>query len=364
MQVNQLGMVIDSTAGTPLTRYSGDPRQTDFLQYDITNLAHYAKKNANVLVVGVGGGRDILSALEFDQRHVTGVEINGDILDLTNKTYGDFTGHLDRNPKVTFVNDEARSWVTRTKNRFDMIQISLIDTWAATSSGAYALSENSLYTTQAFNTFFNRLKPGGIFSVSRWYSIAGSDKPLEIYRTTALAAQVLTDRGVKNPRDHILIYHGPKFGFGNSAATVLMSPQGFSKAELATIEAQAARLQFVPVLTPETRHRPALRRPRQAWRAREGGGRLHRGHPAPHRRPPVLLPDGRPEHVDQQGGAEEQPGHPASAGAGHARPDRAGHGRLLHRPSARARPKEPAGAASSDGALLPRTSPGSGSASC
>ena len=93
-------MSIDTAAGTVLTRSTGDPKETDFLRYDLTNLGHYAKPDADVLVVGVGGGRDILSALEFDQKSVTGVELNGDILRMTNGKYGDFTGHLDRNPKV------------------------------------------------------------------------------------------------------------------------------------------------------------------------------------------------------------------------------------------------------------------------
>jgi spermidine synthase len=138
--VRQAGLTIDNTAYTVLTGYSGQESETDFLRYDISNLAHSMHDDADVLVIGAGGGRDILSALEFDQRSVTGVEINGSILDAVNGEYGDFTGHLDRNPRVSFVNDEARSYLSRRDDRYDIIQISLIDTWAATSAGAYALS--------------------------------------------------------------------------------------------------------------------------------------------------------------------------------------------------------------------------------
>jgi hypothetical protein len=252
-RVHQLGMVIDSTAGTLLTGYDGDPAQTDFLRYDITNLAHHAKRDADVLVIGVGGGRDILSALEFDARSVTGVEINGNILEVTNGKYGDFTGHLDRNPRVKFVNDEARSYLARTDKKYDIIQISLIDTWAATSAGAYALSENSLYTTDAWKIFFDRLEPGGILSVSRWYRLSYQPRPLETYRTAALAAQTLKERGAANPRDHILIYHGPEYPVGLTTvntATVLVSPQPFPPATRSAIAREARRLEFVPVLTP------------------------------------------------------------------------------------------------------------------
>jgi SAM-dependent methyltransferase len=247
--VDQADMRIDSNANSILTRYTGDPRETDFLRYDISNLAHHLRHEGDVLVVGVGGGRDILSALEFGQKTVTGVEINGNILEITNGKYGDFTGHLDRDPRVTFVNDEARSYLARTKRRFDVIQISLIDTWAATSAGAYALSENSLYTTEAWDVFFGRLKPDGILSVTRWYEIPERTRPLEAYRAVALGAQALKNRGVGRPRDHLLVYHGPPNSFGASAATLLVSPQPFSEGDVETLRRVTERLEFTPVLT-------------------------------------------------------------------------------------------------------------------
>src|SRR4029450_6727232 len=93
---NMLGLVTDSTPGTGLYRYSGDPAESDRLRGAIQNLPHYIRHDADVYVVGVGGGVDVLSALEFDQHSVTGGEINGDIIDITNGVYGDFTGHLDQ----------------------------------------------------------------------------------------------------------------------------------------------------------------------------------------------------------------------------------------------------------------------------
>jgi MFS family permease len=248
----QMGMVIDSTAGTPLIR-RGDPVMAADLRSDITNLAHSIRHDGDVLVVGVGGGRDVLSALLFGQRSVTGVEINNNVLHATNGVFGDFTGHLDRDPKVKFVNDEARSYLTRTDRRYDLIQISLIDTWAATASGAFALSENGLYTTHAWNVFFDRLKPNGILSVSRWYRRVGAtNQPLEMYRAASLASQVLTERGVANPREHMAIYEGPKLAYGLSVATLLVSPDPFTPADFATLNATAGRLAFTPVLTTTT----------------------------------------------------------------------------------------------------------------
>jgi hypothetical protein len=249
-QVREMDLTIDSHAATVLTHFDGDLTTTDYLRCDVSNLAHYAKDDADVLVIGVGGGRDILSALEFEQRSVTGVEINSAIVDTVNDTYGDFTGHLDQIPNVDFVNAEARSYLARSDRKFDMIQISLIDTWAATSAGAFALSENGLYTTDAWDMFFDRLEPGGFLSVSRWYSLLGQE-PLETFRTVALASEVLTERGVENPRDHIAVFHGPTFGFlPSNVATVVVSPDPITGDALTTLEEEAERLDFEPILTP------------------------------------------------------------------------------------------------------------------
>ncbi|MCJ7612714.1 MAG: hypothetical protein MUP19_10675 [Candidatus Aminicenantes bacterium] len=82
----------------------------------MTNIAHYLRTEADVFVIGAGGGRDILTALVFGQKSVTGAEINNNILRTVNRNFGNFTGHLDRNPKVRFINDEARSVIARSRN--------------------------------------------------------------------------------------------------------------------------------------------------------------------------------------------------------------------------------------------------------
>lgn len=250
--VHSLSMRIDNTAGTWALGWSGDPDETDWLRYDVTNLAYYAMEGTDFdsAVIGVGGGRDVLSALEFGAGNVTGLEINDNMLELVNGPLGDFTGHLDQDPRIDLVNDEARSWLTRTDQRFDTIQISLIDTFAATSAGAFALSENSLYTTDAWHTYFDRLEPGGILSVSRWFRHE-TREPLETVRTVALAAQVLHERGADNPRDHILIYEGPPNNLGATTATVLVSPDPFDQAAIDKINAAVVDLEFAPVLMPD-----------------------------------------------------------------------------------------------------------------
>ena len=133
---------------------------------------------------------------------VTAVEINKDIIRTVTGRFGDFSGHLDRLPGVRFVNDEARSFVTRSPDRFGTIQISLIDTWAATAAGAFVLGENALYTVDAWTTFLQHLTDDGLLRVSRWYFF---ERPAELYRTTTIAVAALRELGVTEPRRHIAI---------------------------------------------------------------------------------------------------------------------------------------------------------------
>ncbi len=227
----------------------------DHLRYDVTALAHYLRSQTSVLVIGVGGGRDILTALVFGQRHVTGVEINPDILDVLTRKFADYSGQLQNNPAVTLVHDEARSYVARSPEQFGIIQASLIDTWAATSAGAYVLTENGLYTKEAWLTFLNHLTPDGILTMSRWYYEA---QPAETLRLTALATTSLIEMGVSDPRKHIIIIRKRDNSEAGqySVATILVSKRPFTDAEVDRISWISKAMEFVPVLTPTFAERP------------------------------------------------------------------------------------------------------------
>jgi hypothetical protein len=252
LTARELHLDIDSYAGTELTAFDGNTATVEHLKYDVTNVVHYLRPSSDVVVVGTGGGRDILSALVFNQRQVTGVEINPSILELVNGRFGDFTGHLDRNPRVRFVNDEARSYLARMQARVDIIQISLIDTWAATASGAFVLTENSLYTFEAWTRFLERLSPRGVLSVSRWYY---ADRPGEVYRTAVLAVAALQRLGIARPQDHFAIVRASPpatAGAPDGIGTILVSRDPLTSADLDTLEAVAARLKFEIVQSPRT----------------------------------------------------------------------------------------------------------------
>ncbi|MFZ0961272.1 MAG: hypothetical protein WAO35_10235 [Terriglobia bacterium] len=249
--VSALPLMIDASAETTLTSFTGDLTTVTYLKYDVKEIVHYVRRNSNVLIIGAGGGRDILAALAFDQKSIRAVEMNQDILATVNGRFGDYTGHLDRNPRVTFVNDEARSYLARSKERFDIIQASFIDTWAATAAGAFSLTENGLYTVEAWKLFLSRLTPGGVVSFSRWF-IEG--RPEEAYRLTSLAAATLVRLGISNPRQHIILVRNAweeiTSGFTIGATTVLISVAPFSETDIDKVEAVSRQMKFTIVLSP------------------------------------------------------------------------------------------------------------------
>lgn len=229
-----------------MNHFYGDLEKLKFLKYDVTAIPYYLVNNGEVLVIGVGTGRDILTGLVFDQKSITGVEFNEDILYVLNDLLGDFSGRLTQNQKVRFVNDEARSYLFSSEQNFDLIQISLIDTFAASLAGAYTLTENSLYTVEAFTVYLEHLKDNGFLSVSYWYH---KNKPENILKLTGLATRALQKLGIDNTRDHIVIVH--KEG-ESGVATLLVKKTEFSTNELLEIDKISKEMGFKVILSSQT----------------------------------------------------------------------------------------------------------------
>ncbi len=243
----QLFINIDAGGGTGMTRYDGNPEQIDFLKHDLVHIVHYLRPDARVLIIGAGGGRDVLAALAFDQKSVVAVELNPLILQLVNVGFGDFTGHLDRNPRVKFVNDEARSYIARQKESYDVIQASFIDTWAATAAGAWVLAENSLYTVDAWKIFLSHLSEKGILTYSRWYY---RDRPAEIYRIVSLASEALRQCGAEDPRRHLALVRLMESNGPTGLGTILVSKAPFSEHDLDLLEETARKLRYEIAFSP------------------------------------------------------------------------------------------------------------------
>jgi hypothetical protein len=208
---------IDGDAGTVITHWDGNPASLDWVQYDVTSLPYRLRKGS-VAIIGVGGGRDVLTAIWAGNPRITGIEINSALVGILERRYRDVTKIADH-PGVTLVHDEARSFLTRTPARFDILQMSLIDTWAATGAGAFTLSENALYTREGWRVFLHALAPAGVFSVSRWYDPAAVS---ETTRLLSLGVGSLLDSGVSTPREHLVLVTRER------VATLMLSPAPFT----------------------------------------------------------------------------------------------------------------------------------------
>ncbi|HEY3251321.1 MAG TPA: hypothetical protein VGK25_09410 [Ignavibacteria bacterium] len=250
LKIRQLMLNIDAHSTTVLSHFDGDTSQLFHLKYDVANLVHYLRRNSDVLIIGSGGGRDVLSSLYFGQKSVLGIEINKDMISALNNEFGGFTGHLDKYPNVTFVGDEARSYIQRLDRKFDIIQVSVIDNWSASSSGAFVLTENALYTIETWRLLLSRLNDNGILTVTRFYRA----KPAELYRLISMSSQALEEAGIKDIRNHLMLIkcqQEERKKDGSGTGTILLSKKPFDKNEIKTIDNLCLVFEFEKVLAPD-----------------------------------------------------------------------------------------------------------------
>jgi spermidine synthase len=243
-----LALDIDSLAGTPLVKFTGDLEAPtlEHLTADVTALAYVLRPGRKSLVIGPGGGRDVLTALKFGSRDVTAVELNPLMAEVVNVHFGDFTGRLYERPEVKFTIDDGRHFVRSTGERFGLIQLALVDTWASTAAGAFALSENTLYTREAFEDYLSRLEPGGVVTVTRWLDVP----PRETLRVVTLVRAALNRLGVADISRHVLVVGTPPLRRGHRFASVVFSLQAFSEADVEAAQAFADRWGFETLYSP------------------------------------------------------------------------------------------------------------------
>jgi spermidine synthase len=219
---------IDGAAWTPMLQFDGDLQKYDFLRETVMYTAHHLRPNANVLIIGTGGGRDLLAAKVFAQPSVLGIEINPLMTHIVQNVFGDYSGRPYTLPGVEVITDEARSRLSTMPQRFDIIQLSLIDTFSLNAAGGFVFSENYLYTQQAFQEYFRHLTDDGILTISRYFMAA---YPLEILRVAAMVRAAWAAEGVEHPGAHVVV-----LAQGNTA-TVLAKRSAWTADELTRLAA-------------------------------------------------------------------------------------------------------------------------------
>jgi hypothetical protein len=279
-------MDIDSAASTPILHVEPDLANVQYLRYELTAFAYHLKEQRleaggsrlggepapktgasksegsasqpaahspqplasslqppssqppgfTALVIGPGGGRDLVSALVFGARQVDGVEINPIIADdVMRNRFREYSGGIYTHPRVRIAIDDGRSFVRRTPDHYDVIQASLVDTWAATAAGAYTLTENTLYTVEAFNDYLDHLTDDGVLTITRWV--------LDGLRLISLAQAACESRGWDAASRLAIVQH-------DRVATFLLKKTPFTAGEVALLKTEADRLGFLVLYAP------------------------------------------------------------------------------------------------------------------
>jgi len=245
----QKTLLIDMGAMTPLTRFNGDLGKLDHLAHDLSAFAYHLRPDGggDVCVLGAGGGRDVLTALAAKARHVTGVEINPLIVDdVVRGEFREFAGGLYHRPDVTAVVGDGRAFIRSSEKKFDVIQISIIDTSAATAAGAYSLTESGLYTAEAFDDYLAHLKPEGLLTVSA-VSAPIVDSGARLSTMAWVALRKLGSDPARSVAVTSTSWLGRKH---HTMRNLVVKKEPFSAEEIALLETTAEGLDFEATFVP------------------------------------------------------------------------------------------------------------------
>ena len=232
------GLNIDNLANSPVIGFDGnfdDPRLQGW-DIDVKNLIGRFD-NCTFLSLGSGGGYDVLQALTYGAAEVHAVEVNPHINRMMTKgdpsgyCYPDsiknaegfkiipcneFSGNLYNDPRVKVISEDARTYIRRFRNKFDVIYSLSSNTWAALGSGSFAFAENYIFTKEAFMDYWNALSENGFLSM---------EHQMYMPRLVSSLTEALKDLKIENPEKHFVVYNIP----GLRRNLLLLSKQPITK---------------------------------------------------------------------------------------------------------------------------------------
>ena len=141
--------------------------------------------------------------------------------------FADYAFHLYQIPEVHMNVSDGRSFVRNSQDKYDVVQMTLVDTWALTAAGAFALSENNLYTVEAFREYFEHLKPDGMIAITRWEF----SKPREALRVVSQAMEALHEMGVMDTTQNFIVVADGKLAKDGEPVLVLAKRTPFTMQE-------------------------------------------------------------------------------------------------------------------------------------
>jgi len=244
----QLGIFTNGEGMSAITRFPKELEKVKYLDYQSFALGYHLKKMDRVMVVGAGGGADVLQSLYHHIPRIEVLEMDENLIDLVKYRFADFAGDIYNRSDVSVHIAEARGYFAATRNRYDLIQFALIDSFGATSTGLYALSENYLYTVEAFKSYLAHLREGGYVSVTRWVKLP----PRDTLRLFATAAEALHQSGYRAQKSLLLIR-------GWQTATLLVKKGSVTSEEIMKLKRFCSARNFDLVYYPGIRKEEANR---------------------------------------------------------------------------------------------------------
>jgi len=197
----QLAVFTDGDGMSAITRFDGELEALAYLGDVTAALPYKLLDEPKVLILGAGGGSDVLLALYHGASGIDAVELNPQMTALVSARHADFAGHLYDDDRVTIHTSEARGFVARSRDRYDLIHIGLLDSFAASGSGVQALNESYIYTVEAMREYLDHTSPAGILAITRWLKLP----PRDSLKLVATAIEALRRAGVDRPDRHIAL---------------------------------------------------------------------------------------------------------------------------------------------------------------
>jgi hypothetical protein len=234
---------IDGGAGTNIISWDGNIGSRQELSTWMQYIPFKMMQDPKVLVIGSGGGRDVVAALVSGSNDVTSVEINPIIYE-TVKSYGDRAGNVYSHEFVRSYVDEGRSFITRSSEKYDIIYLPFVDTWASVSSGGLSVSENFLYTLEGFQQYYDHLTETGKIVTVRWL--------IDAPRFISTYAKLLEQYGI--PQDqlhrHLVMVTSDSYTQDPSVTMVVFSKSPFTDEEIRFLSQSFSQYDYKPILVP------------------------------------------------------------------------------------------------------------------
>ena len=230
----QLAVFTDGDNMSVITRFEGDLQPLSYLDNLSSALPYHLLYQPRVLILGAGGGADVLQALYHGAAHIDAVEMNPHMVKLVRDDFASFAGELYRHPRVSVHIAEARGFLAETQRRHDLIQVALLDSFAASGAGTHALNESYLYTVEALGEYYAHLNENGLLAITRWLKVPARDT-LKLFAT---AIDTLAQAGIKQPGNRLALIRSWQ------TSTLLIKKGDFNSADLDKLRAFAEQRSF------------------------------------------------------------------------------------------------------------------------